>query len=413
MIASFAVGAQLMEMRGFWREALAHLRPERALGRWITDLRDGDAILCWGKAAGATWTAIQRARALSRFQVLVVSPAPASRRPPRGVRWVTGEHPLPGPGSLRAGQAIREFLIRAGRADGRLTVFLSGGASSLAWLLRSGWTLKSLRAELARLSSRPWTIQRLNRARARLCLLKGGGAARLLAKGVRCRVVAISDVLPFGVEVVGSGPFAVRGILHPVAADNRELVRAFESAVRAGGGRLLASTAARTGRWETWARELAAQCRSLLRRGRAGYVVRGGEPLVDLTRGRGRGGRQCQLALALALALEPELRSGEACILCGSSDGRDGNSGAAGAVVGAGQWRRWDRSLGGPDKARKRLRSGVLTNDSAPWLAIAGALIPSFETGTNVQDLVALSLQPKRKTPGSRKKPGGIRDFLR
>jgi glycerate-2-kinase len=106
--------------------------------------------------------------------------------------------------------------------------------------------------------------------------------------------------------------------------------------------------------------------------------IRGGETTVSLGTSPGTGGR-CQ-ELALAAAREMAGRAGTA-LLAAGTDGRDGPTDAAGAVVDGGTWERI--GVAGRDGALDLRR-----HDAFPALAAAGAVIPRRPTGTNVADIV-------------------------
>jgi glycerate-2-kinase len=315
-----------------------------------------EAILCWGKAADSTWMAVHEP-GVPHFLIT-----------PR-----TSEHPIPGPGSIRAGQDLLDFFESLGRMGvTRLTVFLSGGASSLAWIRPADISEKDLLRKLERLYRSNLDIGQLNRERSRLCALKGGGAARWLKKlapRIHCRVEVISDVDPYDASVVGSGPFWGEGIPHGVLASNRTLVEALARrspipVLEAKSG-LLAPPA-------EWVRRIRRHRHS------SGLVILGGEPRIRVHgrhHGGSQGGRMTHLAALLALEF-PGLE-----ILCAATDGVDGSSGSSFT---------WIRP--GNHLNPQRLRRALRTFDTASELRRVGALFPARPTGTNVQDVVLVRL---------------------
>jgi hydroxypyruvate reductase len=103
----------------------------------------------------------------------------------------------------------------------------------------------------------------------------------------------------------------------------------------------------------------------------------GGETTVTL-HGTGRGGRNQELALAAGLELEGA--AGRA-IMSFASDGVDGPTDAAGAVVHGGL----------ASQARKLgldLEAALRDNNAYPVLQAMSALIQTGPTGTNLNDLV-------------------------
>ncbi len=108
-------------------------------------------------------------------------------------------------------------------------------------------------------------------------------------------------------------------------------------------------------------------------------IILGGETVVKV-KGSGRGGRNQELALSFALAIEGL----ENIVLCSfGTDGTDGPTDAAGGIV-DGQTAHKIR------KAGLSPESFLENNDSYNALKIAGDLLITGPTGTNVNDLIVL-----------------------
>jgi len=108
----------------------------------------------------------------------------------------------------------------------------------------------------------------------------------------------------------------------------------------------------------------------------------GGETVVDATGARGRGGRSQELALAAV----PLLANGGWTLLAAGTDGIDGATPAAGAVV------------DGQTLARSgaaAVTRALAEHDSHGFFARYGGLFVTGPTGTNVMDLV-MALHPGR-----------------
>ena len=103
-----------------------------------------------------------------------------------------------------------------------------------------------------------------------------------------------------------------------------------------------------------------------------GISVYGGEPTVVLPDPAGQGGRNQALALLLAREIQG-IRG--LTILVGGTDGSDGPTDAAGAIIDGETWR--------PGAADALARA-----DSGTWLDRRGALVRTGPTGTNVMDLL-------------------------
>ena len=103
--------------------------------------------------------------------------------------------------------------------------------------------------------------------------------------------------------------------------------------------------------------------------------------MVTLGREHGRGGRCQELALSAARELSATAGVSEAALLAAGTDGRDGDTDAAGAIVTRDTWRTIERA--GRDPARDLER-----HDSYASLVAAEALLRTELTSTNVMDVV-------------------------
>jgi hydroxypyruvate reductase len=116
----------------------------------------------------------------------------------------------------------------------------------------------------------------------------------------------------------------------------------------------------------------------------------GGETTVKLDPQRpGQGGRCLELALAAAREFG---RDSDAAVslhlLAAGTDGRDGPTDAAGAIVDSATWGVIETSGRHPER-------DLVRHDSYPALDAAGALLRTGPTGTNVNDVV-IGLVPGR-----------------
>jgi len=480
-------------------------RTRDALTAWILANRDRiprDArvhCIALGKAAPAMFSGAARALADEGIDiaggVIVCANRPTGdasgdRGIPPAVSLYVGDHPVPGPGSLEAGDAIDEAVLDVDSGD-IVVVLLSGGTTALAaapvpalsQALGDAERAQNHIANLAEtLLESGLAIHEMNAIRRRV-LRWGAGrlAVALHARGASAiPVFAISDVIGDDPATIGSGPCSadgldaasflalvdahdVRGSLergmgeflgilgagavpavpapdHPafarvhyeLVARNADAVGALAAAAHAAGieeivveDHPLSGDAAGLG--DALARRALAVVKSVPRRSRALYVA-GGEPVVNLratferawedgeahddaeaadpsgfreialggdviplqgvTDDPMRGGRMQVLALTAALALEEAAAHGvrdvwRITVLAAGTDGRDGPTDAAGAIVDAGV----------PSRARRGGRNperDAATGRSNYPLEAAGALLKHGPTGTNVMDVVAI-----------------------
>jgi glycerate-2-kinase len=345
-----------------------------------------------------------------------------------GLRVREAGHPLPDARSVAAaGEALR--IAASVRPPARLLVLLSGGASAVWCAPAEGLTLRDKLETTDALLRAGADIAALNTVRKQLSRLKGGRLARV-AEGCEILTLAISDVRGDLPDQIGSGPTvpdptsardalavleqhglvslvpaAVRARLERAAASGRygarapgpgaarefrivaSLDRALEAAAGRGaalGLRVVAAGASAYGDVADVARELARLARQVAAAGDA-LLVCGGEPTVRV-RGPGRGGRCQELAVRLALELDEEL---EFSALCAGTDGSDGPTDAAGALVDGATLRR--AAARGVDA-----RAALERSDSYALLDAAGALLRTGPTQTNVADLMLVRVRAGR-----------------
>jgi hydroxypyruvate reductase len=290
---------------------------------------------------------------------------------------VESAHPVPDERSLAAG-AMFESRVAQLPAHVMPLLLVSGGSSSLVEAPRDGVTLEDLRALNTHGLAAGWDIATLNTRRRALSRLKGGGIATLLGDR-RALALFVSDVPGNDPAVIGSGLLGAA----PGRADavERHVIAsvdvAVDAVVDAGHARGL-ELEARRPRFDGDAAQLARTFVAALRETSAHGLVWGGESTVTLPALHGRGGRNTHLALAAARALRPD----EGCtILAAGTDGTDGPTEDAGAIVDAG-------SIGRAQIAGVDAERAFRACDSGAALEAAGDLIHTGPTGTNVGDIL-------------------------
>ena len=372
--------------------------------------------------------------------------APAQSTPPHpDLLCVQGDHPEPGPGSQAASDALARVAAQVQPTD-QVWVLLSGGTTSLIGAPEAGLTSAELANIYSLLLGSGLDITAMNRIRKRFSRWGGGKLARALAPAT-VRVFVVSDVIGDDLASIGSGPCVpdpstateVRALLEEADLWNRiperarNLVRSAESgqtpetpkpgaaifaqvtheliasnslALDAAASRArelgivpavqyvpISGEASRVGRelatslLDNCARQQSPQLKSS-----AGLCwVWGGETTVTLGDGAaGLGGRCQELALAAAKVLSGSAAG--AALLAAGTDGRDGPTDAAGAVVDSRTWRAIKEA--GRDPARD-----LKAHDAYTSLDSAGALLRPGLTGTNVMDVMiglCLPVQPDR-----------------
>jgi glycerate-2-kinase len=165
-------------------------------------------------------------------------------------------------------------------------------------------------------------------------------------------------------------------VKHRVLANNETALAGVEAAIRAEGRRPVRVSGALSGEAREVGQQLAALARATNQPGAC--LVAGGETTVSV-RGDGRGGRSQELALAAALALE----GAPVALLAAGTDGTDGPTDAAGAIVDG-------ETLARARAAGLDAQAHLERNDAYGFFSQAGGLVMTGPTGTNVMDLVII-----------------------
>jgi hydroxypyruvate reductase len=377
---------ELLEEVG--RRAIGRIDPEGATRAAVR--RAGIArarVLAVGKAAGpmADGAAAGLGEVLAGSFATVPDGAPAARA--EGIETWRAGHPLPDARSAAAGA---EALARV--ADGVPWILcVSGGASALWFVPAEGLTVAGGSELTAALLQSGRGIAEMNEVRRKASRVAGGGLLRAAARGPE-RVLVLSDVPGDDPAIVGSGPCWPDGGAgaprHEVIGSNRTLVAAAEEELETRGVRVVERAADEDGPAEALAQAYGAAARewsaaraatavaAVAGTGTAVAAVGGGEARVAVSAGAaaGRGGRCTHLALLVARAIAGIEGAAFGAI---ASDGVDGASRAAGAIVDGATWG------AGADAALARF-------DAAGWLDERGALLAEKPTGVNVRDLYIL-----------------------
>ena len=378
-----------------------------------------------GKAAAEMASAFVTALPRAGAKGLIASPQPGS--PAGGLEWFDVGHPVPTAASAAAGR--RALGLAAGlAADEVMVLLLSGGASAGFAAPVEGVSLADKSAVTSVLLRAGVAIDGLNCVRKHLSAIKGGRLA--VAAGGRIVTLAISDVVdpaPDDPAVIGSGPtvpdpttFADALEICRAASTGEELPRAALDALERGvrgemeespkpGDPRLAGAAyhligsrkdAVDGAAEA-ARELGyavlvldAPVTGEARKTAESYVrtvarlahgqprplciLSAGETTVQV-KGEGRGGRNQELALAAAFHLTR--RFPEAVVASVGTDGIDGPTDAAGALVDT------TTPARAAERGLHRPEHYLAANDSYTFFEALGDLVRTGPTDTNVGDL--------------------------
>jgi glycerate 2-kinase len=340
-------------------------------------------------------------------------------------RWrrCEGGHPLPTESSLIAAAEIFRLLERANKERALVIFLISGGGSAMIESpITDEISLNELRAANKALINCGASIGEINSVRRAFSAVKGG---KLSARAPDCDQITliISDVPEREEQNVASGPtlapppdapkaleviakYDLRNqlpetILRAIDTENAEPGEAPESRLRKHfvllNNHTALEAAAAAARQRGFIAEIAAgisdqpiregcqKLRESLESLRAKHrhdtgvvcLISGGEFACPVG-GDGIGGRNLETALRLADSTDPDARDTVA--LCAGTDGVDGNSPAAGAIIDSTTMAR-AQSIG------RDAKDFLGRSDSYSFFVALGDVINTGVTGTNVRDL--------------------------
>jgi hydroxypyruvate reductase len=348
-------------------------------------------------------------RPLQRIRLHAARPAGVNEPTPEGVAG--------------AREILR--LVESAGPDDLCLCLISGGGSALM-PAPAGVSLEDKLALTRCLSAAGANIEELNAVRKQLSRIKGGGLARACRAG-RLVALIISDVLGDPLDVIASGPTvaddrstpqaALEVLLKFVPPDAEFLPRVVEYLNGLARSRSVASTPAcqianivignnatavdaaglkaeslgyshamvcakqSEGSAEEIGRHLADMALRMRVETGPNCLISGGEPVVRLVEAsrRGLGGRNQQLVLAALQRLAAAGAEGIA-LLSGGTDGEDGPTDAAGALLD-------DAVLAAVGQQRLDPADYLARNDAYHFFAPLRALIKTGPTHTNVCDV--------------------------
>lgn len=361
---------------------------------------------------------------------LIVSHHFPSDFPPK-IRTFLGSHPFPDETSHSAGLALYSFLSGLGEED--LVIFITtGGGSSLAVLPVEGLTLEEKSLTFEALISAPLTIKEINTIRKKLSRIKGGGLAKVSFPAKVINLI-VSDVVGDDLPTIASGPFVhdhepsskaleiissyrlegkipgrvlkfleqleKRGsegspheifhhrIKNLIVASSLHFLEKCRDALMERGIKSYILSSRLEGEVQSLSRFHAQIAQEILKSGfpfpPPCALLSGGESTVDL-KGPGCGGRNQEFALYFLQEMAGF--KGRFFILSCGTDGKDGNSPAAGAYA---SWEDYQKfkslNLDPLDYLRR--------NDSFHFFEKTGGLIITGPTGTNLADVRIIMLE--------------------
>lgn len=371
--------------------------------------------IAMGKAAHTMATALCK-RIGARAQGTIAAPHDVEEL--GGFRVFAGGHPWPNAASLAAGAAILDDLRRLDQHSLAIFLLSGGGSAVVEAPISAEFSLEDVVETYRVLVHCGASIREINAIRKHLSATKGGRMAQA-AHPARQLSLMVSDVPADALDALASGPTLPDSTTcaecYAIAERHRITARLPRRVRRYFSERTLRETpkegdaAFARSQWTTIlsseeaqaiAAELASavgfavtidntcddwdylaardhllgRLRELRARSQRVCLISGGEVTVRVPEDAGRGGRNQQFALSCAEAIGGE----DIAVLSCGTDGIDGNSPAAGALVDGTTWRR---------AGAEALRSALRRCDAYPLLAQLGDAIETGATGNNVRDL--------------------------
>ncbi len=402
------------------------LHCERGILRICEDLYDLHSysrvlVVSIGKAGHTMAEALVQQVGEASLDGIVACPVEPPRQV-RGFRYFRGGHPMPNAESVHAASAIRKVL-GAQNAAALIIFMISGGGSSIVEkAIDDEISLDDLIATYRALVLCGAPIAEINAIRKHLSAVKGGRLARAAfpAQQVSLLVSDVPDTTP---DALASGPtmpdstsvedcyriaekhgllpqlpHSIRELFDRHALEetpksddpaflrsrwwtilsNRTAIEQASAAAVQAGFRVRVDNSCDDWDYVPAADYLLQKLRELRKQSERVCLISGGEVTVKVTNG-GVGGRNQQFALACAEKIAGE----NITVLSAGTDGVDGNSPAAGAVVDG-------TTITRAHAAGLDARTALERFDAYPFFRELGDSIETGPTGNNVRDLRVL-----------------------
>ena len=342
------------------------------------------------------------------------------------VKLIEAGHPVPDESGARGSHAILNLANNA-QKDDLVLCLMSGGGSALLPLPAEGLTLKDKQDTIKVLLACGATIHEINAIRKHTSMIKGGRLARATYPAALVALI-LSDVVGDNLDVIASGPTVpdsstfmdcmeifkkynitaklpatvvghiesgIGGNIpetpkigdpafdhthNQIVGSNFEAISAAQKEAETLDYNTLVLSSMIEGETRPVAHVHGAIAREIIKSGHPlrppACILSGGETTVTIT-GAGLGGRCQEFALAAALDIAGNRNI---VVLCGGTDGTDGPTDAAGAVVDSNTVTR--ATAMGLDPLHY-----LSNNDSYHFFKTLGDLLVTGPTNTNVMDL--------------------------
>ncbi|NGM89598.1 DUF4147 domain-containing protein [Parapusillimonas sp. SGNA-6] len=413
-----------------FRAGIAAVQPQHIIPLWVQrqhdilivkdekiELSNVDHIylLGAGKASAAMANALEDILGDVLTSGLIVTKYGHSL-PLKKTQIIEAAHPVPDENSLKATEDILAFASTLTKND--LVFFLlSGGASSLMADCPDGTNLETMQQLFSKLLHSGASILEMNTVRKQLSKIKGGGLAKAVYPA-RLFSLMISDVPGDDMSIIGSGPTEqdvspkekAKDILEKyniykgldevikyhidadkipvdkavfenttnyIIANNQMALNAAAQKAAIFGYKAIISPRTIEGLAGEVARNIMDEANRLIFEGLS-CLIYGGETTVEVKNKSGIGGRSQELALAALSEIREER---QITLLAGGTDGGDGPTSVAGAIV--------DNETKAVSEQKKISPEKYLSeNNSFVYFQAVGGHVYTGPTNTNVMDMV-------------------------
>ena len=401
-------------------ESLKKVRADRLLSLALEkeNLPGVFHLVAIGKAASAMAKAAHDHLGDRIINGLIIAPY-GQAKPIHNFTTYEASHPYPDENSHLAGQALSALAKHLKRKD-QLLLLISGGTSALIEIPRPDVSITDIMNITKQLQLAGADIIELNTVRKHLSQLKGGQLAEL-ADPANIFSFLLSDVAGDRPDTIGSGlaapdnttssaalsilekyqinttpqildaikketPVKLRNVVHRIVGNNELLCQITAENIMKKGYIPWLLTTDMAGEAKSYARmipDIVKNARSPKSKINLPCIaICGGETTVKVT-GKGKGGRNQELALAAAIAIR-NLKG--VTVAAVASDGKDGNSIYAGAIVDNSSY---DRMLSCGINPEAYLHN----NNSTNALNKIDAVLNTGNTNTNLNDLLLIVIE--------------------
>ncbi len=295
------------------------------------------------------------------------------------ITTLCGDHPIPKENTLSNSTKIIE-LVQNAKEDDLVIFLLSGGASSNFEIPKKGVTPEEIKKIYKSGISNSVSITELNEIRKKYSSVKGGGLYQKISPAT-CLTIALSDVPGDSPGTIGSGPtFAPdenpNKNLWWLIGNNATAVNVIRDIIPRKKFPVLVNDRPSNDTVESVATNIFLTIKECEKKA---CLVFGGETHLEVGT-ESKGGRNQHLALLLAKKLKSYQRNFS--ILCLATDGIDGNSNAAGAIVDSEFLSQQN------EKFWENLETAIEEKTSNSFWTDSECIVETGPTKTNLMDIV-------------------------